>query len=689
MAPPLQRSKTFAGQTSAVRGPPVPAPLGSLSIGNPIEKLYLRKMMREEVYCEFLTSLSVDTGFSEDALEGSVTPLCICAWQVARAVIADTEWTSDANALRQQIEELQEKLTMCNLTSMKAISNMTATAKGDKPMDYASEVEFHEPLAYLDPLTRELVTGIILEKVKQLANGEGSPSMLKELLAAAKRGSGDGDTDDDADADPGVGGRRRKKNGTVSIPVEQRLEEEKALEEHKNCPCAMEEMEKALEESRQLEAEAAAKIAELKCEECHIEIEKLGIHCGHAGEMPAEEATMRSAELASKRLQNLAQKDDRAQLFLHAPANGVPTRVVETQTDITGEYLNELFEASARLQATCAELSERLAEDAAGGHRRVRSALQTEASLRAMQLARSVFLRLWDDALLRGRGLHQRERLPPGTKTTKTVLLARELPPRPVPAVVPVVASTKLPPHVVISNSSRSAQVGELEAKEVEEECVEELDVQGSNAVCASELEASPAPPRPKLKEAPHPKLGEGWEQRPFVQPSVQENLAALPGPKFIRHERKNASLALLAPVARTSVEAQIQHPLLGTHGIPWNPGDRLAHDSPRPLATYLPDLHRLPEPMVSCAQNPTGTEIGSVSDFLRQRRQARGADPSAQKLTPSLHKPVLLAGGGAAVAAEALYQMTTASTNQKHYHVTSVSQMDRSASLPTLMHAA
>lgn len=688
MAPPLQRSKTFGGQTSAVRGPPAPAPLGLFSIGTPVEKLYLRKMMREEVYCEFLTNLSVDTGFSEDALEGSVTPLCICAWQVARAVIADTEWTSDNNALRQQIAELQEKLTMCNLTSMKAISNLSATAKGDKPLDYASEVEFHEPLAYLDPLTRELVTGIILEKVKQLANGEGSPSMLKELLAAAKRGSGDGGGTDD-DVDPGVGGRRRKKNGTVSISVEQRLEEEKALQEHKNCPCAMEEMEKALEESRKLEAEAAAKIAELKCEECHIEIEKLGIHLGHAGEMPAEEATMRSAELASKRLQRLAQQDDRAQRFLHAPANGVPTRVVETQTDITGGYLDELFEASARLQATCAELSERLAEDAAGGHRRVRSALQTEASLRAMQLARGVFLRLWDDALLRGRGLHQRERLPPGTKATKIVLLARELPPRPAPAVVPVVAGAKLPPHVVISNSARSAQEGELEAKEVEEEYVEELDVQGTNVICASELEASP---RPKLKEAPQPRLGEGWEQRPFAQ---QENLSALPGPKFIRHERKNASLALLAPVARTSVEAQIQHPLLGTHGIPWNP-----------------DLHRAPEPMVSCAQNPTGslgapkellplqrlvscapatlgTEIGSVSDFLRQRRQARGADPSAQKPTPSLHKPVLLAGSGAEVGAEALYQMTIAITDQKQYHVTSASRMNRSASLPTLMHAA
>merc|ERR1711937_1063435 len=110
---------------------------------------FLRKLCGEEVYAEFLTSLAIDTGFSEDALEGALEPLCLCCWQQARTVMKETEWSGDIGKLQAQIQEQQEKLNQCNLTSMKAISNLQARKGGCTEMT-EDDIVYHEPLAYLD-----------------------------------------------------------------------------------------------------------------------------------------------------------------------------------------------------------------------------------------------------------------------------------------------------------------------------------------------------------------------------------------------------------------------------------------------------------------------------------------------------------------------------------------------------------
>merc|ERR1719305_1136281 len=103
------------------------------------------------------------------------------------------------------------------------------------------------------------------------------------------------------------------------------------------------------------------------------------------------------------------------------------TQTIAIQSTLTGEYLEQILEASANLQATVAKLSAQMAAAAAeeskksfNGNLRIVN-MQTEASLRAMQLAHDVFIRLWDDALLRDSGLHRRERAPYGPKPDKVV----------------------------------------------------------------------------------------------------------------------------------------------------------------------------------------------------------------------------------------------------------------------------
>jgi len=196
-----------------------------------------------------------------------------------------------------------------------------------------------------------------------------------------------------------------------------------------------------------------------------------------------------------------------------------------------------------------------------------------------------------------------------------------------------------LPPHIVTNEGLQSAE--ESGSEEGEEEQVEDLDVQGTtlspkdHLTFASELEEPPSPP--KSIDLLSPTLGSAWEPRPSHAEEASEDLRVLQGPKFLRRERKTVSLALLAPVARTTAEVQLQKQLFDVV-----PRDDIG------------------------AQVPTAVpvEVDSVADFLRQRRQARGAELPTS--------PVSGASQAAAVG------------HMRHL----ISPLEKSVSLPTLARA-
>lgn len=720
---------------------------------SPAEKLYIRKIQQDSIYNEFLCSLSIDTGFSEDELEAAIEPLCLSCWKHSRTVMTETEWSGDVLKLQEQVREAQDKLNQCNLSSMKAISNLQARKGGANDTAGVEEVQFHESLAYLDPLTRELVSGIIVDKVSQIAdsmaesaaNGE-VPAALASILSATAAAR-------EAKEEEKVPDRKVSKDSIPEVKPEdarRRRESIVEMEERRKSFCALESVkdfeskqskdqdekpqEPIAEEARHeepqpaspqtkekkptapkardaaitdlLRSEGAAAKKKAKVDEGDVpvsdkEIQQLKTEIRRYEEdarrqteaikrleRALEESKSAAAKAAAKLAKAQGKLDAKAgkpapdQVPVAAPAvkeevvtehvakkrskkhkddnmapEPIETQTIAIQTTLTGEYLEQILEASANLQATVAKLTAQMAVAAAeeskksfNGNLRIVN-MQTEASLRAMQLAHDVFIRLWDDALLRDSGLHRRERAPYGPKPEKPVKSPRAYSqPRPFDSQAGIVSPSG-------ANQDQAHQFYLLkegsdghESENDSQEPVEELDIQGTK------LDDPSSPTSNKLDDScsprsnmPSPKMGIDWELRPVRR----ENLPVLQGPAFVRHERKTVSLALLAPTARTSIETERQHPLF--------------------------DLHSNSEKFTRPVQG-----VENVCDFLRRRREARSF--SSLPATNQSQDTEAIDDGSKRFRMGISNNVQTEDTNitQKRYLM---SRLGASASLPMLAH--
>lgn len=577
-----------------------------------LEKLFLKRVAASEVYAELLTDLSVETGFDEDMLESAFVPMSICCWKVARGVIEETEYTSDVNKLREQVIDLQEKLTACNRTAMKSISNLRARI-GNKPYfndpnaspdaadGESTSISYHEPLAYLDDSTKDLVMSIVLDKVSQIANGDAPSSLIAKVVRAAEQAAdvknaeaarlaavrSDGGDSTDEEKEPQMTKKEMGEAAQQTEDLRRQLEDaiqQTEAEEKKHCMDmsmqteVIEQLEKALEEKTEVLAEATAKLEVLECDHCRLEMAKLGIHLGHKDCLTEEQARQRSEELAIARLQELVEADNAARARAKPPQSPrpVPRAPVDTkskgmQTDMSGIYLSNFIDAAAGLQATCDALWQKLGEKTKEDDQS-EEAQSYRLAARALKKAQSVFRRLWDDSLLRGQGLHDRARLPVGSKPVKNVLRAREF-----------VRDDVIPKMGSFSGNVLQSVDEDLDSDE-EDEPFQELGLRGVTLLSPRDKDGAKL--QEEVREPISPKL-DSWEIR---RPTV-----ILQGPKFARQDRKTVSLALLGPVARTTAEAQLQK--------------QLFYSSP----------------------------AEGVSDFLRQRRQGRHPDLPGSPSQPGL----------------------------------------------------
>lgn len=135
---------------------------------------YLSRLRKDQQFLQEVSELSVRLGVNEDDLREGLQPICNACW--TQAVRTGEQ---------SQVERLRKQLTQCNATAMRDISDLRAkilTGAGFEVCD----IEFHEPLQYLDEETRDLVLTIILDKLRMIAAGKASGSLLQMLLEATK-----------------------------------------------------------------------------------------------------------------------------------------------------------------------------------------------------------------------------------------------------------------------------------------------------------------------------------------------------------------------------------------------------------------------------------------------------------------------------------------------------------------------
>jgi len=464
----------------------------------PPEKSFIQKLQRDRSYNDLLVRLSIDTGFNEQFFQKALEPLSVCCWRHAREMVE-----AQVPKLQQQVIDLQDQLRSCNLTAMKEISNMRAQQKEHSIHivdieDMKADISFHEPLAYLDDTTRELVMTIVLDKLNQFSQQQEAERRQKERIK----------------------GRHTNEDDIEELRDKLKRQEEMALQNK----IAMDQMSKTLKERRDAEVQALVALA--------------------AHQQDVERLVQERLQMELARLQT---------------SNGSNMQV---QTELTSQSLQEMFEAAAKMRVTCAQLRKRLA--GVGNDDECANALRN--SLDEFANAQTVFLRLWEDALLRYQGSHRRDRAPAGQIPPKTFLPAKAI---------------SKPSVITDAHTGRASEDTILVQEEGESS--HHVVFASDDNVAASRLEGQPPAP-----------------------PIASDELPVLQGPKFSR-QKKTVSLALLAPRARNKVESHVGLPLDLLHRHSLGNQKQEALNSPKQRNEGL---------------------LETVSGFLKQRRRMQGEDP-------------------------------------------------------------
>eukprot|EP00928_Gymnodinium_smaydae_P092456 TRINITY_DN7633_c0_g1_i1.p1 TRINITY_DN7633_c0_g1~~TRINITY_DN7633_c0_g1_i1.p1 ORF type:complete len:692 (+),score=200.13 TRINITY_DN7633_c0_g1_i1:80-2155(+) len=248
------------------------------------------------------------------------------------------------NSCRETQEKLKKRLAELNLSSLKQVSILKTKAPRFKAIDLCSttslqnEVEFYEPLQFLDETTRELVLNIIEEKVEQMVEGNAAPWLLRAV------GLNSNGTDAEGTLQP-----RSKK------PLKERLAESEEQVESLQINLANAERKLAaaredLRSSQDLQQSHEAQLATANAQVAHLRAENA---------RQATEISQRTAEVEAAR-----GKLDfrRAELRRQRSELGRQAEEIESLHEKLARALGERDGQRGRLGDMETELSSRLAE---------------------------------------------------------------------------------------------------------------------------------------------------------------------------------------------------------------------------------------------------------------------------------------------------------------------------------------
>eukprot|EP00933_Yihiella_yeosuensis_P050394 TRINITY_DN48192_c0_g1_i1.p1 TRINITY_DN48192_c0_g1~~TRINITY_DN48192_c0_g1_i1.p1 ORF type:complete len:937 (-),score=271.48 TRINITY_DN48192_c0_g1_i1:1172-3982(-) len=181
----------------------------------------------------------------EADVEAIMESLCSACWAGCKSKL-EVDGSGPLAGLMQETERLQKQLIQCNLTAQKQINQLRFG--GDDMVD------FHEPMQFLDPTTRELVFKIAVYKLKQIEDGTAPQSFLNELKEFA------GGSD--------LTSRAKKAKEAEEAERERQAEEHERLAEERRQAAATRRAEQQKEKSKWDQAQQQTQAKELITSEC-------------------------------------------------------------------------------------------------------------------------------------------------------------------------------------------------------------------------------------------------------------------------------------------------------------------------------------------------------------------------------------------------------------------------------------
>jgi len=258
---------------------------GNLHAGTSVTQSF-RSKQREET--AFLEAVRSGEGFvrlqreyaalhaSDIELEELLGRVCSVCWQEVEKKLETAKSASVSQGAQAEIDSLRKQLAQCNLQAMKQINALKSSVQHeDHQMD---EIMFFEPLKFLEKGERDLVLGIVVEKIAQIEVGNAPNSlvsMIKDYIqeTGAKRLLQAQDADDvspDEDAEVIFERLEQEKQRRSIVQDMLKSSEAKLTDATERLQSAEEELKTSEERLKQVTLEVAQKDAEIDEKDAEI-----------------------------------------------------------------------------------------------------------------------------------------------------------------------------------------------------------------------------------------------------------------------------------------------------------------------------------------------------------------------------------------------------------------------------------
>eukprot|EP00930_Biecheleria_cincta_P049376 TRINITY_DN34594_c0_g1_i1.p1 TRINITY_DN34594_c0_g1~~TRINITY_DN34594_c0_g1_i1.p1 ORF type:complete len:583 (+),score=186.66 TRINITY_DN34594_c0_g1_i1:80-1828(+) len=280
-----------------------------------------------------------------------------------------------------EIRELKEKLTQCQLATMK---QMAAVRAGNFKAEMHDDIiVFHEPLQFLDEAQKELVLTIVNDKVRQLQYGTAPPSLLEALTRHANSAAAAGD------------GASLEELRETQAQLEQARSEARMLRgQLERAEGEVEDLQGQLKQVRAKLADTENELAKVKQEKqaLQAENEKLrAVTAQQKAEIERQQVEIQRQELEIKRLDQELQEERQANVKLREEVHRLEELTAKQQAQI-----EEQEAEIERQRVTIVGLEQELQEERQANEQLRAEVLNLQEEMRQLQKQLAQLQALYD-----------------------------------------------------------------------------------------------------------------------------------------------------------------------------------------------------------------------------------------------------------------------------------------------------
>mmetsp|Transcript_89383 Transcript_89383/g.158614 ORF Transcript_89383/g.158614 Transcript_89383/m.158614 type:complete len:595 (+) Transcript_89383:43-1827(+) len=328
------------------------------------ESSFLSKVQSSNGFQKVLGSYSKTLGvpLESNDLQSFAEELCKCCFEEADPAFAGE---GPLAAAMQESQLLKQKLTQCQLSTMKQMAAMRSV--GHLKHGYGSDtIVFHEPLQFLEPDQRELVLEIVCDKIRQLRLNTAPPSLLEALLRHANADQADGASLEELNATKAELEKARSEARTLRAQLQKVEDEADSLRgELRQVRDRLVQTQQELADSKAREEALTAEVEQLKA-----------LTAKQQAEIERQQAEIQRQKAEIKRLDLELQEERKANAKLRAEVQRLEALTAKQQAEIErqqaeiqrqqGEIqrleveLQEEKKANAKLRAAVQQLEDEL-----------------------------------------------------------------------------------------------------------------------------------------------------------------------------------------------------------------------------------------------------------------------------------------------------------------------------------------